>query len=311
MIVARHRGAVLSGGWRRRHCRLPAPSILAGTVAPAGGRRPPRRCPSPCPRRASNATRASSPGSSTGHATSSSTCRPATTTIAHRRYPVLYMHDGQNLFDPSTVVRARTTLAAGRDGRHADRRGPRAAADHRRRQPHRHRPRRGVHADPGSAAGRRTRQGLRPPAHRRAEAVRRRPLPHPAATASTPGSADRRSAGCRRCSSDCGTPTCSGSSRCCRRRCGGDGARFCATWPRRGPGPTPASGSTSAAARAGSRSPTRGGCARRWSPPGGAIITTSRYTESAGATHSEAAWADRAGNVLEFLFPTDLGGWHF
>jgi predicted alpha/beta superfamily hydrolase len=36
-----------------------------------------------------------------------------------------------------------------------------------------------------------------------------------------------------------------------------------------------------------------------------------RYTEPAGATHSEAAWADRAGNVLEFLFPTDLGGWHF
>jgi predicted alpha/beta superfamily hydrolase len=36
-----------------------------------------------------------------------------------------------------------------------------------------------------------------------------------------------------------------------------------------------------------------------------------RYVEVAGGTHSEAAWADRAGNVLEYLFPTDLGGWHF
>jgi predicted alpha/beta superfamily hydrolase len=36
-----------------------------------------------------------------------------------------------------------------------------------------------------------------------------------------------------------------------------------------------------------------------------------RYVEAAGATHSEAAWADRAGNVLEFLYPTDMGGWHF
>jgi predicted alpha/beta superfamily hydrolase len=36
-----------------------------------------------------------------------------------------------------------------------------------------------------------------------------------------------------------------------------------------------------------------------------------RYVESPGATHSEAAWGDRVGNVLEFLFPTDLGGWHF
>ena len=36
-----------------------------------------------------------------------------------------------------------------------------------------------------------------------------------------------------------------------------------------------------------------------------------RYVEPAGATHSEAAWADRVGNVLEYLFPTDLGGWHF
>ena len=36
-----------------------------------------------------------------------------------------------------------------------------------------------------------------------------------------------------------------------------------------------------------------------------------RYVESAGATHSEAAWAERVGNVLEFLYPTDMGGWHF
>jgi predicted alpha/beta superfamily hydrolase len=36
-----------------------------------------------------------------------------------------------------------------------------------------------------------------------------------------------------------------------------------------------------------------------------------RYIESAGATHSEAAWAERVGNVLEFLYPTDMGGWHF
>ncbi len=36
-----------------------------------------------------------------------------------------------------------------------------------------------------------------------------------------------------------------------------------------------------------------------------------RYAEAPGATHSEAAWADRVGNVLEFLYPTDLGGWHF
>jgi predicted alpha/beta superfamily hydrolase len=36
-----------------------------------------------------------------------------------------------------------------------------------------------------------------------------------------------------------------------------------------------------------------------------------RYAEPAGATHSEAAWGDRVGNVLEYLFPTDMGGWHF
>lgn len=36
-----------------------------------------------------------------------------------------------------------------------------------------------------------------------------------------------------------------------------------------------------------------------------------RYSEPAGASHSEAAWGDRVGNVLEYLFPTDLGGWHF
>jgi predicted alpha/beta superfamily hydrolase len=34
------------------------------------------------------------------------------------------------------------------------------------------------------------------------------------------------------------------------------------------------------------------------------------YAELAGATHSEGAWADRVGNVLEFLYPTDMGGWH-
>jgi predicted alpha/beta superfamily hydrolase len=36
-----------------------------------------------------------------------------------------------------------------------------------------------------------------------------------------------------------------------------------------------------------------------------------RYVEAPGATHSEASWAQRVGNVLEFLYPTDLGGWHF
>lgn len=34
------------------------------------------------------------------------------------------------------------------------------------------------------------------------------------------------------------------------------------------------------------------------------------YSELVGATHSEGAWADRVGNVLEFLYPTDMGGWH-
>ena len=30
----------------------------------------------------------------------------------HRRYPVLYMNDGQNLFDPADLVRARTVTGA-------------------------------------------------------------------------------------------------------------------------------------------------------------------------------------------------------
>jgi hypothetical protein len=33
--------------------------------------------------------------------------------------------------------------------------------------------------------------------------------------------------------------------------------------------------------------------------------------EAAGGTHSEGSWAARVGNVLEFLYPTDMGGWHF
>jgi predicted alpha/beta superfamily hydrolase len=35
-----------------------------------------------------------------------------------------------------------------------------------------------------------------------------------------------------------------------------------------------------------------------------------RYVEAAGGTHSEAAWGDRIGDVLEYLYPTDFG-WHF
>ncbi len=33
------------------------------------------------------------------------------------------------------------------------------------------------------------------------------------------------------------------------------------------------------------------------------------YSEPHGATHSEFAWAQRVGDVLEFLFPGDFGGW--
>ena len=94
------------------------------------------------------------------------------------RYPVLYLQDGQNLFDPGARLRAGAGLGPRRDGRgpHPDR--PDRAADPRRRRSRRRRPPRRVHAELRSAAAcRRPARRLPPVPRRRAEAVDRRALP--------------------------------------------------------------------------------------------------------------------------------------
>ena len=89
---------------------------------------------------------------------------------AKRRYPVLYLHDGQNVFD---AVSMGMEWRSGRDGRAADPRRRDRAADRCGGRQHRGAPGR-VHADPRRA---RRRQGrpLWPPARGGAEAVH---LPH-------------------------------------------------------------------------------------------------------------------------------------
>jgi hypothetical protein len=35
------------------------------------------------------------------------------------------------------------------------------------------------------------------------------------------------------------------------------------------------------------------------------------YREVAGGTHSESAWAERVGDVLQYLFPGDFGEFYY
>ena len=212
---------------------------------------------------------------------------------AQRRYPVLYMHDGQNLFDPVTAyVRGQHW----RLGEMAD-----MLIAEGRVQPlvivgvnhtgvgrlQEYTPTR----DP--AAGRRDGQGLRPAAHRGAQAVYRRPLSHaPGTPAHRPG---RFVAG--RASSTL-------YSRAAPRRrvlaAGGAVAvgvvgargRSCATSTRPGPSRRPASGSTSAPARAAWRSTDARRLREALVAAGWRDHDDLRYVESPGATHSEAAWGE-------------------
>ena len=94
------------------------------------------------------------------------------------RYPVLYLQDGQNLFDPGPRVRAGAGLGPRRDGRSAHRSRRDRTRDPGRHRSRRRRPPRRVHAEPRSAAAcRRSSRRLSPHAGRRAQAVDRRPLP--------------------------------------------------------------------------------------------------------------------------------------
>ena len=80
--------ALLVTGQPDRCSPTASPAPVAGDRARAS---PAPSCVTrPCPRRTSH------------RATSTCGCRRATARIPTQRYPVLYMHDGQNLFDPAT-----------------------------------------------------------------------------------------------------------------------------------------------------------------------------------------------------------------
>ena len=133
----------------------------------------------------------------------------------------LYMHDGQNLFEPETAFQKGEHWRVGETATRADRGRPHRSADHRRHLQHRRDAHRRVHADRRHEARRRPGRRLRPDDHRGAEAAHRSHLSNAGPIATAPASPARRSAASCRCTWHSITRRCSATSPRSRHRCGG------------------------------------------------------------------------------------------
>ena len=224
-----------------------------------------------------------------------------------RRYPVLYLHDGQNLFDPG-----RAAFGVAWD---ADATAERLIQE--RRIPplllvgidntHERLDEYAYHPDP--RANRRPRPTLRPLRAGRGEDVHRRPLPH--AAGSPQHRRGRGVDGRADFAVDGATNTTSGF-RCagpCRRRCGGATAG-CWTTSRATAagcggcvsGWTWARARASAAATSRRRSGGRGRLVGCFDAAGLIPGRDYLYWEVAGGEHNEAAWAVRFDKMLLYFF---------
>ena len=99
------------------------------------------------------------------------------------RHPVLYMHDGQNLFEPDTAFQKGEHWRLGETAAALIARRQHRAPDHRRHLQHRRASQGGVHADARREAGRRAGRRLWPDDRRGAEAVHRSHVSHAARAA--------------------------------------------------------------------------------------------------------------------------------